>query len=96
MLSCIIITPSCCRRPVSVPEVTCDDENVEREERKVREGGTNRDILTLRKLSKVYGQCSLRGNSKVAVNRLHLSMKPSEVYCTREREGQHLNFIEHT
>ena len=64
--------------------MTCDDENVEREERKVREGETNRDILTLRKLSKVYGQCSLRGNSKVAVNRLHLSMKPSEVYYTRE------------
>ena len=56
---------------------------MEREGRKVREGETNRDILTLRKLTKVYDSCNLRGNSKVAVNRLHLSMKPSEV----RREG---------
>ena len=67
------------RRPVSIPDVVCDDENVDREERKVGEGETERDILTLKELTKVYDQCSLRGNSRVAVNKLHLSMKPSEV-----------------
>ena len=64
----------------------CEDENVEREERKVREeGATSRNILTLRELTKVYDQCSLRGNARVAVNRLNLSMKPSEVHTGRRR-----------
>ena len=59
--------------------VACDDENVRREEGKVKEGGTKRDILTLKDLTKVYDRSSCRGKMRVAVNRLNLSMKPSEV-----------------
>ena len=71
------------RRSLAVPTVTCEDENVQREEVKVNEGGNERDILTLRELTKVYGQCGCHGDARVAVNRLHLSMKPSEVHtCT--------------
>ena len=59
--------------------VACDDENVRREEGKVKEGGTKRDILTLKDLTKVYDRSSCRGKMRVAVNRLNLSMKPSVV-----------------
>lgn len=60
--------------------VTCEDENVQKEERKVKGGGRETDILTLRELTKVYDRGSCWGKGRVAVNKLHLSMKPSEVY----------------
>ena len=71
------------RKPPSLPTVACEDEQVQREEEKVRSGECEGDILTLRELTKVYdrGACQRRG--RVAVNRLYLSMKPSEV----EEEG---------
>ena len=59
--------------------VTCEDENVQREEGRVTERGGEGDILTLRELTKVYDRGSCGGKGRVAVNRLHLSMKPSEV-----------------
>lgn len=57
---------------------------MQREEEKVRGGECEGDILTMRELTKVYdrGTCQRRG--RVAVNRLYLSMQPSEV----EGEGR--------
>lgn len=63
--------------------VTCEDENVQKEEEKSNEQDNERNILTLRELTKVYDQCGCRGDTRVAVNRLHLSMKRSEVYTSK-------------
>ena len=62
-----------------MPVVTCEDEMVMKEERKVREGDTSGDILTLRELTKVFDRDMCQRGGRVAVNSLNLSMKPSEV-----------------
>ena len=56
-----------------------------REGERVREEGEDGDILTLSQLTKVYERGGCRGYGRVAVNRLYLSMKPSQVRVGRRR-----------
>lgn len=54
----------------------------------MRSGECEEDILTLSELTKVYDRGTCQRKGKVAVNRLYLSMKPSEVGEEGRRGGE--------